>query len=325
MEKTSPIIVSGSIAIDRIMSFTGHFEELIQPEHIGHLSVSMLLDHMHDSHGGVGANIAHTLALLGESPILLGSVGSDAQARAYVDKLTKSGVITASIHRSKLPTASFSVITDSNENQVGGFYPGAMFDSDDLRLEPWKDLGPLVVVSPHDPKAMARQVEECKRWGLTLCYDVGQQVTSLPADDMAIGVEAADILIVNEYEMSILSKKIKITPEQLKKRVAVVVTTLGKRGSVVEGAKVDKPITVGIAKAKQVADPTGAGDAYRAGFLYGFSHEWSLEASAQLGATCASFVLEQSGTQGHAFTREQLAERYNEAFKQPLPAMQTTT
>ncbi|HUC20865.1 MAG TPA: PfkB family carbohydrate kinase, partial [Candidatus Polarisedimenticolaceae bacterium] len=208
---------------------------------------------------------------------------------------------------------------DSEENQVGGFYPGAMTDSQDLGLTAWKDQDPLMVISAHDPAAMARQVAECRKWDLHLCYDVGQQVTNLPVNDMIDGIKAAKVLIVNEYEMDTLAARTNMDIEIIKNTVPVVITTFGKRGSVIEGVTVQKPIKMEIVKADQVVDPTGAGDSYRGGFFYGYSRGWDLEVCAGLGATCAAYTIEQHGTQGHSFTLEQAAQRYKAHFKQALP------
>jgi len=313
----SLIVVSGSIAIDRIMSFRGRYVDHIRPEKLDKLSVSIFLDSMRDTHGGVGANIAYSLAMLGSSPILLGSAGKDAVA--YMERLAHCGVNITHVHESDLPTASFNVITDGDESQVGGFYPGAMFDSEDLSFEPWKSQKPIAVVSPHDPVAMRRQVAECQRWGLRLCYDVGQQVTNLGAEDLCAGLDAAEILIVNEYEMAALSAKTGRSAADIKAAVPIVVTTLGKNGSVIEGRSVERPVNVGIAKPHKVVDPTGAGDAYRAGFLHGFARGWDLQVCGQLGAVCAAYAIEAAGTQGHEFSWPLVAKRYEAAFGTGLP------
>ena len=311
MQQT-PIVISGSIAIDRIMSFGGKYQDVIDPEHLNSLSISVFVDSLKDVHGGVAANIAYSLALLGDEPFLLGSVGHD--ATAYMEELARAGVNITHLHESDLPTASFNEITDSDLNQVGGFYPGAMFDSSTLSLKPWKDQSPIVVVSPHDPKAMKSQVQEAKEWGLRLCYDIGQQVSNMTGEDMLAGVEAAELLILNEYELGVLSKKIGIDVATIKTTVPIVITTLGKKGSVIEGSRVGKPIVIGVAQPTRVSDPTGAGDAFRSGFLYGFVRRWPLEDAAQLGAVVSSFALESVGTQTHHFTLEDIRVRYKEAF-----------
>lgn len=312
-----PIVISGSIAIDRIMRFGGRYSDHILPDKLDSLSISIFLEDLKDAEGGVGANIAYSLALLGEEPVLVGSVGKD--GLLYMEKLAKHGVNITHIFESELPTAAFNVITDADQNQVGGFYPGAMFDSDSLSFAPWKDTGAIAVVAPHDPKAMKRQVQECRDLGLRLCYDIGQQVSNLPGDEMREGVEAAEILILNEYEIGVVSKKTGLSLEQIKSSVPIVITTLGKNGSIIEGKNVPEAIKVGIVPPKTIADPTGAGDAYRSGFLYGLAHDWPLKECAQLGAACAAYSVETTGTQSHHFTAEQITARYVEAFKQDLP------
>jgi len=314
---TPPIVISGSIAIDRIMNFGGRYREHIQPEKLDSLSISIFLNELKDAYGGVGANIAYSMALLGDEPILVGSVGKEAVL--YMEKLARGGVNIKHVFESDLPTASFNVITDADQNQVGGFYPGAMFDSDSLSFETWKNDQPIVVIAPHDPKAMKRQVEEVKKWGLRMMYDIGQQVSNLPGNEMLAGVKAAEILILNDYELTVLSKKTGMTIDDIKKTVPIVVTTLGKKGSIIEGAKVPKAIEVGVAKAKQVADPTGAGDAFRAGFLYGYAREWPLQSCAQLGAVCGTYAIESMGTQSHVFTAAEITKRFKDTFNQDLP------
>jgi adenosine kinase len=317
VKQTPSIVVSGSIAIDRIMNFSGRYQDHIQPEKLDTLSISIFLDALQDAHGGVGANIAYSLALLGDEPILLGAVGPD--GLLYMEKLAHHGVNIAHVYESKLPTATFNVITDGDQNQVGGFYPGAMFDSETLSFEHWKDQPAIVVVSPHDPKAMKRQVQEAKQHALRMMYDIGQQVSNLPGDQMREGVEAASILILNDYEMTVLSDKTGLSIDEIKAKVPIVITTLGKDGSVIEGKDVPEPIKVGVVKPKQVLDPTGAGDAFRSGFLYGLAREWPLKACAQLGAVCGTYAIESMGTQSHEFTLDEVKQRYVAAFGEALP------
>lgn len=315
----SPVVISGSIAIDRIMGFEGKYRDLITPENIKTLSISPLLNRLEISNGGVAANICYSLALLGDAPVLLGSVGPDASV--YMNSLAKAGVDTSHVHFSTVPTASFSVITDSDENQVGGFYPGAMSDSLPLSFKPWKGTGAIVVVGAHDPSGMVRQVAEAKRWNLRMVYDASQQVTSLGKQELLDGVEAAEVLILNDYEMALLSDKTGLSLTQIGRKVPVLITTLGKDGSLIEGASVPEPIRIPIAEPRKVSDPTGAGDAYRSGLLFGLARGWDLAASARLGATVASFAIEYHGTQGHTFTPAEVAERYRTNFDQELPPL----
>ncbi|MGA3150671.1 MAG: carbohydrate kinase family protein [Candidatus Saccharimonadales bacterium] len=317
MQNLPLVVISGSIAIDRIMNFGGHFTDLIKFEKIHSLSISIFLDNLADSRGGIGANIAYTMALLGNQPVLLGSVGREADE--YMQDLDKLGINTKHVHKSQLPTASFNVFTDGGNRQIGGFYPGAMFDSAKLSFAPWKNKDAFMVIAPHDPKAMNHQVAQCKEFGLRLFYDVSQQVTNISGEDIRAGVSVAEVLIVNDYELSVICQKTGRTETEVKSLVPIVITTLGSQGSVVEGKNVPKPIHIGIGKPKKIVDPTGAGDAYRAGFLHGYVRGWDLKISARLGAICAAYAIEQPGTQNHVFNLNEAASRYQREFKELLP------
>ena len=308
------LVVCGSIAIDRIMNFSGRYRDLIQPDKLHVLSLSVLLDKLEDTPGGIGANIAAGLARLGEKPVLLGSVGTD--AKSYIEELSRLGVDISKVYYSQLPTASFNVITDGEDSQVGGFYQGAMSDSESLSLKPWQGQDTLAVIAAHNPEAMNRQVTECQQYGIKLVYDPGQQVAD-PRTALAAGVAAAEVLIVNDYELGLLCQKLNTTPDEIKKRVPTVITTLGKDGSVIEGRELAEPLRIGIAKPSAVVDPTGAGDGYRAGFLYGYLRQWDLRVSGQLGAVVASFIVERHGTQV-SFSREDVIKRYQDNFNEEI-------
>jgi adenosine kinase len=308
------LIVCGSIAIDRIMNFSGRYRDLIKPDKLHALSLSMLLDKLEDSPGGIGANIAANLAALGEEPVLLGSVGTD--AKDYIQDLAGLGIDTSHVHFSDLPTASFNVITDAEDSQVGGFYQGAMSDSESLSFKPWQGQDVVVMIAAHNPQAMNRQVAECRDYKLRLVYDPGQQVSD-HATDLAAGIDAAEILLVNDYELGVLCQKTGIAHERLRSKLPLMITTLGKDGSVIDGTLMDKPLHVGIAKPRAVVDPTGAGDGYRAGFLYGYLRQWDMRASGQLGAVVASFIVEKHGTQ-QRFSKQDIINRYRESFNEEI-------
>lgn len=295
------------------MNFKGSYRDIIQPDKLHVLSVSMLLDKLEDSRGGIGANIAYSLAQLGEKPALVGSVGHDAQE--YINDLAAFGIDTSHIHFSELPTASFNVITDSDDNQVGGFFQGAMGDSEEVSFRSWAGQDVLAVVAANNPQAMNRQVRECQELGFRMIYDPGQQVTDNVVD-LAAGIAGAEVVFLNDYELGILCRKLGQTAEELKRQVPVLITTLGKDGSLIEGSKVTEPLKIGVAKVEPV-DPTGAGDAYRAGFLYGYLRQWDLKKCGQLGATVASFIIEKHGTQ-QAFSKAAAQERYRQNFNEEI-------
>lgn len=310
------LILTGSIAIDRIMNFNGSYKDLIKPDKLHVLSVSVLLKELKNTHGGVAGNIAYTLALLGQKPTLIGSVGSD--AKTYIKKLANLGIDTSEIFYSKLSTACFNVITDNDDNQIGGFYPGAMGDNQKISFEKWKNSDSLFVVSPNDPKLMNKLVNECQKYKLKMVYDFGQQVSNSSSEDLLNGVKNAEIIIANDYEMSILSDKIKHSFNQIKSMVPICITTLGEKGSVIEGKKVKTTIKIKSAKPKKVLDPTGAGDAFRAGFLYGYANNMDLKICGQIGAVSAVYAIETYGTQEHFFTKKEFEKRYQLNFNQNL-------
>lgn len=309
------LVISGSIAIDRIMNFSGSYKDLIESSKLEVLSVSVLVDSLTEAHGGTGANIAYNLARLGDTPILLGSVGQN--GKDYMQFLTDKGVDTSSVHISNLPTASFSVLTDSGDNQVGGFYPGAMSDAASLSFVPWKGTDTFFCISAHDPAAMRQQIEECKTHNLRFMYDVGQQVSNVSVEDLKAGVEAAEVVIVNDYEQGVLSAKLGMSAEELKTEVPVLISTHGKDGSVISGKNIPEPVIIYSAKPAEIVDPTGAGDAYRSGFLYGYLRQWDYRICGQLGSVIASFVLEQAGTQTD-ISLDAIRERYQATYNEEI-------
>lgn len=309
------LVISGSIAIDRIMNFSGRYHELIESSKLDVLSVSVLVDSLHEAHGGTGANIAYNLARLGEQPTLLGSAGQNGQE--YIQRLSQHGVNTESVHISQLPTASFNVLTDSGDNQVGGFYPGAMSDADSLSFAPFKDDDYFFCISAHDPQAMRRQIDECATHQLRMMYDLGQQVSNVPTEDIQAGIATCEVLIMNDYEQSVLLSKTGMTVEELQATVPVLIATHGKDGSVISGTKLAEPVMIGSAKPSEIADPTGAGDAYRAGFLYGYLRQWDYKQCGQLGSVVASFVLEQAGTQVE-LNLDAIRERYQATYNEEI-------
>lgn len=319
MPNNYPLILTGSIAIDRIMNFDGSYEEAIKPDKLHVLSLSVLLNQVVDTHGGIAANIAYNLAMLGEQPVLLGAVGSN--GRDYMAKLQTLGVDTQFIHYSALPTASFTVMTDRNDCQVGGFYPGAMSDEG---LTPLPEVvaalaqeKPFIVISAHDPELMARQVEACHQHGYRMFYDASQQINNLAAHDLQQGVAAAELLIVNDYEMEVLQQKTGWSLAELQSKVPTIMVTLGEKGCQIYSTKNNKTTTATVPAIAGITaiDPTGAGDAFRAGFLYGYIRDWSLVESAQLGCVTASFAVERKGTQEHQLHWDKVKKRYQASYK----------
>jgi adenosine kinase len=311
------LVITGSISIDRIMNFGGKYKDLIQPDKLHVLSVSILIDKLANTRGGTGANIAYSLALLGEKPALLGSVGPDAEG--YMRGLSESGVDTSRIHTSTLPTPTFTVLTDSDDNQVGGFYPGAMSDITGLNLKPWHETNSLVVIAASDPLGMDQLVSECLANDLPYAYDVGQQVTNISAEQLKHGLSGAKLLFANDYELGTILSRTGYSTQELEVMIPLIITTLGKEGTKISGSQLKEPLRVAAVVGVQVVDPTGAGDSYRAGFLYGYVRKCDLGDCARLGSVVASYAIEQNGTQEHHFTLAEVAEKYYSAYGVHLP------
>lgn len=294
------------------MNFGGKYRDLIAPDKLHVLSVSILVDKLTHSRGGVAANIAYNLSLLHDTSILLASIGSDGQE--YLQTLTDRGIDTSYMHMSSLPTSTFTVLTDTEDNQVGGFYPGAMSDSNSLSLSRWEKSDAIVVVSAYDPATMKRIVKEAGTHKLRLVYDIGQQVSNVPETDLREGIDTADVIIVNDYELGVLAKRTGIPETEIRKKVPLIVTTLGSKGSVIDGADYKKQIAVTAVPDCTVVDPTGAGDAFRSGFLYGYRRGWDTVRCVELGSVIASYAIGVPGTQEHTFTLDQVKERYYSTY-----------
>jgi adenosine kinase len=306
------LILTGSISIDRIMNFGGRYKDLIQPDKLHVLSLSILIDKLTNSRGGVAANIAYNLALMGESPIMLGSIGQD--AKDYLSDLTKQGINTSSVHVSDLPTATFTVLTDLDDNQVGGFYPGAMSDIKSLTLKPWYHTNSLVIISAGDPLGMDNLVKECQKHNLDYIYDVGQQVTNITTEQLKKGLSAAKILIVNDYELGTILGRTGYSESQLNELIPLIITTLGAKGTRLNGSEFKQPVEVPAVQNVEIIDPTGAGDSYRAGFLYGYLRNWDLADCVRLASVVATYTLSKHGTQTHTFTLDELKEKLYSAY-----------
>lgn len=314
--KYSHLILTGSISIDRIMNFKDSYKNIIQPDKLHVLSLSVFIDKLTNSRGGVAANIAYNLALIGEKPILLASIGNDASD--YLADMKKLGINCDYVHQSMLPTATFTVLTDKDDNQVGGFYPGAMSDSSSLNLKPWYKHNPLVVISAGDPTSMENLINECKDHNLDYIFDVGQQVTNLSAKQLKAGVAGAKILTVNDYELATLCTRTGYSMDKLNRLVPIIITTLGSQGTKVSGHSVS-PQTIKAVSNIEIVDPTGAGDSYRAGFLYGYLRNWEISDCIKFGSVIATYTISMHGTQTHTFNLAELNEKHYSAYGTHIP------
>lgn len=305
------IVCTGSIAYDYLMSFPGYFKEHILPDHLDKISVSFLVDSMIRQRGGTAPNIAYTLALLGERPYLMGTVGEDfGEYRAWLES---KGIDTScvAVIKGKF-TASFFANTDRGNAQICSFYPGAMSHASELSISCLNPVPDLVIISPNDPVAMDAYVQECTRNKIPYLYDPGQQVVRSDPLELRRGVEGAHSVFVNEYEFELLQKHTGLTLQEILDQVAYLVVTLGSKGAVIYTA--DKKYIVPAFPPKQIMDPTGVGDAFRGGFVraVGLGLDW--ETCGRVGALAASYCLETRGPQEHTYTREDFVKRYRQHF-----------
>ncbi len=306
------IIVTGSIAFDYVMVFPGQFQDHILPEKMHILSVSFLVDSMKKLRGGTAPNIAYNLALLGERPEVVGTVGEDfADYRAWLEA---KGVDTAGIKVIADDfTASCFINTDLKHNQITAFYPGAMKHAATLSL---RDAGlsskDLVLIAPNAPDAMARAAEECTSMGVPYLYDPSMQAPRMTAEELEAGFRGAKVLTGNDYEFGMMAEKLGIDEATLRERVPITVVTKGEAGAVitVEGQAYEIP----PARPTAVVDPTGAGDAYRAGLVTGMARGFSWPVVGRLGALAAVYAIEHAGTQNHGYTLAEFVDRYRANF-----------
>ncbi len=306
------IICTGSIAFDYLMSFPGYFRDHILPESLDSISLSFLVDAMVRQPGGTGPNIAYTLALLGERPLLVGTVGEDfTEYRAWLES---KGVDTSFVRVIIGEySASFFANTDLSNNQIASFYTGAMAHAAEINIADLLGQNPeLVVISPNDPKAMTQYAAQCQELEIPYLYDPSQQIVRLRPEELRAGVEGAQSLFVNEYEFELLQKHTGLSSYQILSLVEFMVVTLGKKGAIiyVEGEEYQIPIV----PPEKIADPTGVGDAFRGGFLRGYRLGLDWQTCGQMGALAATYCLEQRGPQNHSYTPTEFVDRYRRCF-----------
>jgi adenosine kinase len=305
------LIVTGSIAYDYLMSFPGKFTDQFLQDHLSKVSLSFLVDTMDKRRGGCAPNIAYTLALLGERPVLMGTAGQDFPE--YRQWLEAAGVDTSLVKQvdGKF-TASFFCSTDEANNQIASFYTGAMAHAAELSF---RTAGPvdIAIISPNDPAAMTQYAEECRTLGIRYIFDPGQQCARMSGAELRDGLVGASVLISNDYEIELIRQKTGMDENQLLEQCEVLVVTRGERGSTI----VDRSLTridVPAVPPTRIADPTGVGDAFRGGLIKGLACGAPHEVCARLGAVAATYALEHLGGSSHAYTWEEFKDRYERHF-----------
>jgi adenosine kinase len=304
------IVVTGSIAFDYLMSFPGKFTEHFLPEHMNRVSLSFLVDSMDKRRGGCAPNIAYTLALLGERPILMGTAGEDfGDYRRWLEAAGIDTSLTQEIDGKFC--ASFFCSTDRDNNQIASFYTGAMADAGQLSFRTVRDCG-LTIIAPNDPGAMVQYAEECRTLKIPFIFDPGQQCARMSGDDLRDGITGATIVIVNDYELELLRQKTGLSEPEIVREARALIITRGEKGSTVVTG--DSWIDVNAVTPHRVVDPTGVGDAFRGGLMKGLALDLPYDTCAQLGSVAATYALEHLGGQSHAYTWDEFRERYEEHF-----------
>jgi len=307
-------LICGSLAFDSIMVFQDHFKHHILPDKIHMLNVSFLVPEMRREFGGCAGNIAYNLKLLGGAPVIMATVGEDFSL--YADRLDALGISREAVRT--MPgsyTAQAFITTDLADNQITAFHPGAMFFSHENDASQARDIG-LGIVSPDGRDGMLSHCRQFHAAGTPFVFDPGQGMPLFSGSELLEMVELADYVTLNDYEAELLQARTELSLDALAARVKCLVVTRGEEGSrfYVEGRQIDIPVV----PAKAVVDPTGCGDAFRAGLLYGIAHGWDWEATGQLASLMGSIKIEHRGGQNHTPSRDAIAGLFKATFGKTL-------
>lgn len=311
------IIVHGSLAFDRIKNFPGYFQENILPDRIHNLSVSFYIETIEEKRGGTGGNIVYNLALLGEKPKIMASVGRE--AASYINFLQERGIDTSLINFNEHAMNSMcDIITDKANNQITAFFVGASGIPTHVDFSQLDRENTIISLSPANNKADSLKYGKmCKELGIKHIFDPGQMTPEYSKEELLMMIEGSQLFTVNDYELELVKAKTGLTADDITQLTDVLVITLGAKGSALKTRSNTFKVN-GFMQDKMV-DPTGAGDAYRAGLLKGLSIGLSLEDTARVAACAASFAIEHHGTQEHTYTHDQFCERYKHYFDQECP------
>lgn len=308
------ILVSGSLAYDHIMNFPDSFKNHIMPEQLHILNVCFVVDKLNRNWGGTAGNIAFTVKLLGGEPIIVSALGRDGQD--YLDRFKKLTIATEHIaidHNRN--TASAYITTDQDDNQITAFYNGPLETAPGL--EKIKEKPAVIIISPTNKDTMINHLNEAADRGAIVVFDPGQQITAFSDIELKKLISRADFVVGNDYEIKLLEERTGWDGKQILEQTKVLITTLGEHGSIIS-TREGEVIEVASCPPRSFDDPTGAGDAYRAGFLVGLEKNLPFKTCGQIGSVAASYAIETYGTQEHAFTMEEFGERYEKTYGEKL-------
>ncbi len=311
------IIVTGSLAFDHILKFPGKFEDHILPDQLNNLNISFLVDNMKKMRGGCASNIAYSLALLGQKSQIMATAGKDFEE--FNQWLIKKGVDTSLIKI--IPdqyTASCFITTDQNNNQITGFYTGAMSKAG---LLSFKDIDyknvQIAIISPNEPQAMVKYAKECRELKIPFIFDPGHQIPRLTGEDLIDCITGSAFTIINDYELNMIVNRTNKKIEELIKLTDCIIKTKGKDGCLI--ITKNEQIKVKSAKPRRICDPTGSGDAFRAGLIVSILKGLDIISAAKISNVTAVYVVEQEAPAEHCFTHEEFKARYEENYEESMP------
>ncbi len=309
-------LIHGSIAYDLLLTYDGSFVDALDPKALDRLSVSYFIPRFKRHHGGTAANIAWNLRLLNQDPVLVGTVGFD--GGPYLSLLQGKGIDTRYVQELKNhSTATAIIATDDKEHQIAFFHPGADAYGQLPTLDDQRDDLDLAIVSPRDPVLMLRAAAQCQELKIPYVFDPGQQSHIFSKDEFRRAVSGSRGLVVNAYEWELASAKLDWTKKDVLEACGLLVVTLGDKGMVL--TTTSEKVAVPAAKPDKMVNPTGAGDAARAGLLFGLASGWSLKNTGRLAAILGSLLVEQEGTLIDNLDREMIQERALESYGEELP------
>lgn len=303
------IIVTGSLAWDYIMEFPGKFGEHILPQHIHNLNISFIVQKFAKRRGGTAGNVSYTLGLLKTPHILFSSAGKDFEE--YAEEFKKHGIDSSHVLMQKNEyTATGFAMTDKSNNQIWGFYYGASLENTKLHVKKIATNKDLVLVGPQGAKGSMHFINECIDLGINYMFDPGFILTDISDQDLERGLSHCQYIVGNEYEFSLMKKRITKWKEVVKNTIQII--TRGEKGATIIDRNTTHDIQpVSVAK---VSSTTGAGDSWRGGFLAGLQRQYDLTVCGQMGAVASSFTVEEYGTQEHVYTKKQFQKRYRQTY-----------
>ena len=307
---TQPILICGSLAFDKIMQYHGRFAETLLADQLHRVNVSFLVPTLRTEYGGCSANIAYNLKLLGGDPLIMATIGQD--GGDYLERLRNFGIKTRAIKTIEdAYTAQCFVTADQDNNQINAFHPGAMQFSHENNVA---DCGPLrvAIIAPDGRDGMLKHARDCAAQGVPFMFDPGQQLPMFSGEELLTFIDQATYLAANDYEFEMVMERTKLSLEQIAARLDALIVTRGEKGSEIYagGERHDIPVVAAAA----VVDPTGCGDAYRAGLLFGIAQGYDWNTTGRLASLLGSIKIAHQGGQNHSFTPQDIADKFETAF-----------